>query len=80
MAKENCIKKGYHEYSAWRKLQDSRVVCDMNGVSYHTVVFDYYVRNCKCCDAIEAALNTAEKEVKTKNHIKAKKLVLASRK
>ena len=80
MAKENCTKKGYHEYSDWRKLQDSRVVCDMNGVSYHTVVFDYYVRNCKCCDAIQAALNTTEKEVKTKNHIKAKKLVLASRK
>lgn len=80
MSKENCIKKGYHEYSTWRKLEDSRVFCDINGLSYKATPFSYYVRNCKHCDAIEAALNSEEKEVKTKNHIKAKKLVLASRK
>lgn len=77
MSKNNCIKKGYHEYSAWRKIEDNRVVCDMNGVSYHVAPFIYYVRNCKCCDALEAASNLAEKEFKTEKHNKVKKLSLS---
>ena len=74
MSKENCVKKGYHEFSGWRRLENSRLVGDMNGTSYRAVAFDYYIRNCKCCDAIEAASNLHDKELKTLAH---KKLVLA---
>jgi len=74
MSKLRCKENGFHSYADWREVKGNRVNYGVYGSK--TEQYNYYVRNCEFCDAVQVAYNTYEKTTKTAENKKVKRLVV----
>ena len=71
-----CDVKGFHEYTDWRTIEESRTESTMTGMSYVMAKNNYYIRNCKFCGRLDSASNEVEMGIKSRTCHKVKHLGL----